>query len=112
MKWCLNLLVAIMLLIVSCHAQHRKIVAGIPLSEAAALLKEAGYKEITDSVQIKSRNFASWWISPENTCVTVVSSDDGSHVEAYLFAEKGKGYENMLQWGPQTKVSVKEIQLR
>jgi hypothetical protein len=106
MKWSLHLQAAIMLVVLSCHGPGRKVVAGIPLPEATTLLKEAGYNEITDGVGIKIRAHTSWWISPENTCVTIIPNNDGSRVEWIYVGEKGKGYEGQSGWHSKDPVEV------
>ncbi len=98
----------------SCQEENRKIVAGISLSEASNLLRKSGYKEISNSVGIKSRSYASWWISPDNTCVTVLHSDEigSNRVGGFLLGENGKGYVDKTQWLPQTKVQVDDLRLK
>jgi hypothetical protein len=111
MKGASGLILAILMLFQGCQKPGRVIAAGTPLSEASNLLRYSGYEDISGSVGIRGSSYASWWISPDNTCIVVLYGGKlgSDRVGGFILGEKGKGYGGKMQWIPQTKVRVNEL---
>ena len=70
-------------------------------------LKQAGYKNISARVSLKTAQKSTWWLGPGNLCVMLQQdANQNGKIAKIVVGESGKGYGDKTKWQAQQKKNV------